>query len=54
MPRRRTLALAALPLTITLAACGGGAPTTGDQAAASATPHALDSASHDEIGRAHV
>lgn len=49
MPRRRTLALAALPLTITLAACGGGAPTTGDQAAASATPHALDSASHDEL-----
>ena len=49
MPSRRTLALAALPLTITLAACGGGAPTTGDQAAASATPHALDSASHDEL-----
>jgi iron(III) transport system substrate-binding protein len=49
MPRRRALALAALPLTITLAACGGGAPTTGDQAAASATPHALDSASHDEL-----
>ena len=49
MPRRRILALAALPLTVTLAACGGGTPTTGDQAAASATPHALDSASHDEL-----
>ena len=49
MPRRRILALAALQLTVTLAACGGGTPTTGDQAAASATPHALDSASHDEL-----
>lgn len=48
MPRNRLLALAALPLVVTLAACGGGTPTTDDVQAA-ATPHPLDTAGHDEL-----
>lgn len=47
---RLLAAAVALPLTLVLAACGGGAPQSGGSGGgASAEPHALDDASHEEL-----
>lgn len=50
MRTSRILAAAvALPLTVALAACGGGAPQTAGSTGGAAEPHELDSASHEEL-----
>ena len=48
MSLRRLAAVVAVHLTLTLAACGGGAPET-EPVGASATPHEYDTLGHDEL-----
>jgi len=50
MRTSRILAAAvALPFTVALAACGGGAPQTAGSTGGAAEPHELDSATHEEL-----
>lgn len=48
MSLRRLAAVVTVPLTLTLAACGGGAPET-EPVGASAAPHEYDTLGHDEL-----